>query len=155
MMILAAFSVIFASLNCRVPPLIMLMLWYMYEPAFTTQVPFFTTRSTEAVPGPSGSLFVSGHTSGMASGKVGRRLRANDESSANARRSGFDESAAPLAETVQTKPIEKTIEIERNRAIPPRPALVQRVETQAIYRSSSRRHFTVPKRSSAASRELR
>jgi hypothetical protein len=79
---------------------------------------------------------VSGHTSGIASGKVGRRLRANDESSANARRSGFDESAAPLAETVQTKPIEKTIEIERNRAIPPRPALVQRVETQAIYRSS-------------------
>src|SRR5277367_276842 len=122
-MMLAAYRSMAASLNCSIPPLKMLMLWYMCGPALTMQVPFFTTRSTAALPGPSGSPFVSGHDSSVLSPSQFAfwdelALRDESEVSADARRSGiggrFEESEAPVAETAQTKPSERTNTIETN-----------------------------------------
>src|ERR1039458_6301475 len=118
-----------ASLNCRVPSLIMLMFWYMYVPALTVQVPF-TTKLEPALPGPSAPF---PHVVVAASASVGRRSAENDVPPAEATRSGivarFDE---PLAETVNIRASDKTMAKESSRAIIRWRAFSQRLESKII-----------------------
>src|SRR5208282_614671 len=133
-----------ASLNCSIPPLTMLMLWYVYVPALTVQVPF-TVKSVAALPGPSAELPLFGHV--IAGSSTGVDTRFGEMSPAEATHSGivarFDDSQEPLAAPLNTKASERTVVIETNRATACWRVLRQRDKTHVMQRFLQATHTLI------------